>query len=93
MISTMCEGIQQLVAQRNADGNQLEELWAEMLFVHFKSREIIEKYIQICQFALCLVNMLTYLLFIYLIRDPPTIHPSGYYFSTEPADYPRCPRV
>ena len=52
---------------------------AERRCSHFRSREIIEKY-QICQFAICLVNMLTYMLFIYFNRYPPAIPTSIHFF-------------
>ena len=46
-----------------------------------------KKYI-ICQFAVCLFNMLTYL-FIYFNCDPPSIPPSITFFKpTQPVDYP-----
>ena len=71
------------------------DLWTIIKsYVHFRSRETIEK-CQICQFAVCLFNMLTcilFILFIYFNRDPPAIRPSIAFFfthSTQPVDYPR----
>ena len=80
-----------MIAQWNAYGKPADKRRCSRIP---QAGRLFKNICQICQFSVCLVNTLTYLLFIDFNRDQPQFIQLAYYFfstqSTQPVDKPRC---